>query len=153
MTRTIAILMTVAWLAGCSSLPRQLAPPQVELAELRLLQASFDGQRFAVRLVVDNPNPVPIPVRSLEFDVRLAGEGLLDGQSFSPFTLPARGRSSVDVEVFSNLVSSVSRLLTYAQGPANGLEYEVYGEIALDVRLREPIGFYRRGVVPLVLPQ
>lgn len=153
MTRTIAIVMAVTWVAGCSSLPRQLAPPQVQLTELRLLQASFDGQRFAVSLVVDNPNPVPIPVRSLEFDVRLAGEGLLDGQSFSPFTLPARGRSSVDVEVFSNLVSSVSRLLTYVQGPANGLEYEVYGEIALDVRLREPIGFYGRGVVPLVLPQ
>jgi LEA14-like dessication related protein len=153
MARTIALLMMAACLMGCSSLPRQLAPPQVELAELRLLQASFDGQRFAVRLVLNNPNPVPIPVRAVEFDVRLAGEGLLNGRSLSPFTMPARGRNSVDVEVFSNLVSSVSRLLAFVQGPANGLEYEVQGELELDVPLREPIGFYQRGVVPLVVPQ
>ena len=62
MMRTIALLMSVVGLVACSSLPRQLASPRVELVELRLLQASFDGQRFAVRLVLDNPNPVPIPV-------------------------------------------------------------------------------------------
>jgi LEA14-like dessication related protein len=140
MMRTIGLLFFVAGLAACSSLPRQLAPPQVELVELRLLQASFDGQRFAVRLLLNNPNPVPIPVRALDFDVRLAGEGLLDGRALSAFTLPARGSSSVDIEVFSNLVS-------------NGLEYEIQGELELDVSLREPIGFYHRGVVPLVLPQ
>ena len=153
MARTIALLLAAVWLAGCSSLPRQLAPPQVELAELRLLQASFDGQRFAIRLVLNNPNPVPIPIRGVDFDVRLAGEGLLEGRSLSPFTMPARGSSSVDIEVFSNLVSSVSRLLTYVQGPANGLEYEVQGELSLDVPLREPIGFYNRGLVPLVVPR
>ena len=67
--------------------------------------------------------------------------------------MPARGSSSVDVEVFSNLVSSVSRLLTYVQGPANRLEYEVQGELSLNVPLREPIGFYHRGLVPLVVPR
>ena len=153
MMRTIALLFFATGLVACSSLPRQLAPPQIELVELRLLQASFDGQRFAIRLLLNNPNPVPIPVRALDFDVRLAGEGLLDGRALSAFTLPARGSSSVDVEVFSNLVSSVSRLMTFVQGPTNGLEYEIQGELELDVPLREPIGFYHRGVVPLVLPQ
>jgi len=147
------IAVGLVGLVACSSLPRQLAAPRVELVELRLLQASFDGQRFAVRLVLDNPNAVAIPVRFLEFSVRLAGEGLLDGQSALPFTLPALGRSTVDVEVFSNIVSSVSRLLAFVEDPADGLEYEAQGQLTLDVRLREPIGFYHRGVVPLVLPQ
>jgi len=149
----IPMAVVLIGLTACSSLPRQLAPPRVELAELRLLQASFEGQRFAVRLVLDNPNPVPIPVRLVEFDVRLAGEGLLEGQSVQPFTLPASGRSTVDVEVFSNIVSSVSRLLAFVRDPADGLEYEAIGQLTLDARLREPIGFYHRGVVPLVLPQ
>jgi len=139
-------------LQACSSLPRQLAPPQVELVEIRLLQAGFDGQRFAVRLLVQNPNPVPIPVRLVEFDVRLAGEGLLDGRSVAPFSLPAGGSQAVDVEIFSNLVSSATRLLSLVQGPNHTLDYEVQGELTLDVRMRDPLSFYRRGQVPLILP-
>ncbi|HSG66572.1 MAG TPA: LEA type 2 family protein [Gammaproteobacteria bacterium] len=142
----------ITGVAACSSLPRQLVPPRVELVELRLLQASFDGQRFAVRVELDNPNAVPIPVRQIEFDVRLAGEGLLDGRSVAPFTLPAGGRQTVDIEIFSNLVSSATRLLALVQGPQNTLEYELQGELTLDVSLREPLGFYHRGQVPLVLP-
>jgi LEA14-like dessication related protein len=142
----------VASVAACSSLPRQLAPPRVELVELRLLQASFDGQRFAVRVQLNNPNAVAIPVRMLEFDVRLAGEGLLDGRSVAPFTLPAGGSQAVDIEIFSNLVSSATRLLALVQGPQNMLEYELQGELTLDAALREPLGFYSRGQVPLVLP-
>jgi LEA14-like dessication related protein len=142
----------VASVAACSSLPRQLAPPRVELVELRLLQASFDGQRFAVRVQLNNPNAVAIPVRMVEFDVRLAGEGLLDGRSVAPFTLPAGGSQAVDIEIFSNLVSSATRLLALVQGPQNMLEYELQGELTLDAALREPLGFYSRGQVPLVLP-
>lgn len=142
----------VVSVTACSSLPRQLVPPRVELVEIRLLQAGFDGQRFAVRVQVDNPNSVPIPVRTLEFDVRLAGEGLLDGRSVAPFTLPAGGSQVVDVEIFSNLVSSATRLLALVQGPQNALEYEMQGELTLDASLRDPLGFYYRGQVPLVLP-
>jgi len=142
----------IASVAACSSLPRQLVPPRVELVELRLLQGSFDGQRFAVRVLLNNANAVSIPVLLLEFDVRLAGEGLLEGRSLAPFTLPAGGSQTVEVEIFSNLISSATRLLALAQGPGNSLEYELQGELTLDARLREPLGFYQRGQVPLVLP-
>ena len=154
-TRSLCVAIAASCLGilqACSSLPRQLAPPQVELVELRLLQASFDGQRFAVRLLLNNPNPVPIPVLLVEFDVRLAGEGLLDGRSQFPFTLPAGGSQAVDVEVFSNLVSSASRLLSLVQGPTNTLEYEVQGDVTLNLRFRDPLSFYHRGQVPLLLP-
>ena len=149
----LGLFLGFSGLQACSSLPRQLVPPRAEVVELRILQAGFDGQRFAVRLDLLNPNAVPIPVRFVEFEVRLAGEGLLDGQSAAPFTLPAGGTQTVDVEIFSNLVSSATRLLAVVQGPANTLEYEVQGQLTLDVRLREPLGFYHRGQVPLSLAQ
>jgi len=119
--------------------------------ELRIVQAGFDGQRFAVRLDLFNPNAVSIPVRFVEFDVRLGGEGLLDGRSVAPFTLPAGGTESIEVEIFSNLVSSATRLLAVVQGPTNTLEYEVQGRLTLDVAMREPLGFYHRGQVPLTV--
>ncbi len=149
----LGIYFLVLSLQACSSLPRQLAPPRAEVVELRILQAGFDGQRFAVQLDLFNPNPVPIPVRFVEFDVRLGGEGLLDGRSAAPFTLPAGGTEAIEVEIFSNLVSSATRLLAVVQGPTNSLEYEVQGQLTLDVPLREPLGFYHRGQVPLSLAQ
>jgi len=149
----LGLCICLLGLQACSSLPRQLAPPRAEVVELRILQAGFDGQRFAVRLDLFNPNPVPIPVRFIEFDVRLSGEGLLDGRSVAPFTLPAGGTEVVEVEIFSNLVSSATRLLAVVQGPSNTLEYEVQGQLTLDVPLREPLGFYHRGQVPLSLEQ
>jgi len=145
--------ITLLLLQACSSLPRQLVSPRVEIAELQLVQASFDGQRFAVRLVLENPNAIAIPVRLLEFDIRLGGEGLLEGASSAPFRLPANGSQAVEVEIFSNLVSSATRLLALVQGPGNVLEYEIQGRLTLDVRFREPIGFYQRGQVPLMIPQ
>jgi LEA14-like dessication related protein len=149
----VAALAGAAVLVACSSLPRMLAPPQVELVGLQLLEGSFDGQRFAVSLQLTNPNPVAIPVLAVEFDVRLASEGLLDGRSLVPFTLPAGGQRTVDVEIFSNVISSASRLRSIVQGPGNALEYELQGELTLDARLRDPLGFYYRGRVPLVFPK
>jgi len=151
---SIAAAVTSAVLiVACSSLPRMLAPPQAELIGLQLLQGSFDGQRFAVSLQLTNPNPVAIPVLAVEFDVRLASEGLLDGRSLLPFTLPAGGQRTIDVEIFSNVISSASRLRSIVQGPDNALEYELQGELTLDARLRDPLGFYYRGRVPLIFPQ
>lgn len=149
----LGVCVALVGLQACSSLPRQLAPPRAEVVELRLLQAGFDGQRFAVRLDLFNPNPVAIPVRFVEFEVRLGGEGLLNGRSAAPFTLPAGGTEAVEVEIFSNLVSSATRLLAVVQGPTNSLEYEVQGRLTLDVRMREPLGFYHRGQVPLSVAQ
>jgi len=134
---------------GCSSIPRRLAPPQPQLLQISLVQASFEGQRFAVSLLLVNSNAVAIPVRQLEFDVRLAGEGRLMGGSSVPFTLPPQGSETLELVVFSDTVSSVSRLMSLAQGPENLLDYEIHGTLTLDVRLREPLGFYHRGQVPL----
>jgi LEA14-like dessication related protein len=114
-----------------------------------LLESSFEGQRFDVRLQLANPNAAALPVRQLDFDVRLGGEGILVGRYQVPFTLPPQGIETVQLEIFSDTVSSVSRLMSMAQGPENALNYEIQGEITLDAGLREPVVFYSRGRVPL----
>lgn len=147
----LILLCCLAAAYACSSMPRRLAPPQVELARLQLLEAGFEGQRFAVELMLNNPNAADIPVRMVEFDVRLGGEGMLEGRSLAAFTLPANGSHAVELEVFSNLVSSASRLMSFARGPTNALEYEIQGALTLDAAMREPLRFYHRGQVPLLL--
>jgi LEA14-like dessication related protein len=145
-----AMLLTLAlWAGACSSLPRTIEAPDVRLQSLTLLEDGEDGQRLAVRLRVDNPNTVPIPVIGLTFRVRLGGDGLLSGSSMEAFSVPAGGSESVVVEVDTDLVSSLSRLVALVQGPAGALAYEATGELSLSRPFRSPQSFSARGEVPL----
>jgi LEA14-like dessication related protein len=143
------VLLALAVVAACGSLPGALAPPVVELTGLSLLRAGSDRQDFRVTLRVANPNPIPIPVEDLRFNIRLGGEGLLAGGTSSRMTLPARGEETLRLEVSTDLMSSIRRLLALAQGPDDSLSYELDGYIALDPRQRRTLPFRTRGEVPL----
>ncbi len=138
-------------LQACSSVPRRLAPPQANLLGLSIIETSPEGQLFALRLQIVNPNEAEIPVVRLDIDIRLGGEGRLIGDHATPFTLPGMGSETLEFEVFSELVSSASRLLAFSQGPDNLLAYEFHGELVLENNLRTPIEMFRRGQVPLII--
>jgi hypothetical protein len=55
------------------------------------------------------------------------------------------------IEVFSEIVSSASRLMVFTQGSENALPYEFHGELFLDAPLRDPVVLFRRGQVPLII--
>lgn len=147
---SLALLAAVTAASGCASIPRSLASPRVQVTGLSLLGAGLTGQRFRVELSVDNPNETPISVERLEFQIRLASEGYIDGQS-GALDLPGSGTRRLAVEAFSEVVSSASRLMAVAQGPDDSLDYEITGELFLDSGLREPLAFFQRGQVPLSL--
>jgi len=149
--RLSLVVLSAITLAGCSTIPRGLAPIQPQLLSLDMVQEGFEGQSFDVELLLTNPNEADIPVRRLEFDVRLAGEGLLAGETAVPFTLPGQGRETVQIQIFSEIVSSVSRLMSLTQGPENTLSYELQGQLTLDVGLRDPVAIASRGQVPLTV--
>lgn len=147
---TLAVAVTLS-IQSCSSVPRRLAPPQADLLGLSVLESGPDGQLFSLRLVLVNPNQADLPVVRLDFDIRLAGQGRLIGDYATPFTLPGRGSETLEVEVFSQLVASASRLMAFAEGPNNALTYEFQGELVLDAGFREPLQMFQRGQVPLII--
>ena len=149
---TLALALAASLsLQACSSVPRRLTPPQPNLLGLRIIEASPEGQLFGLRLQIVNPNEAEIPVVRLDIDIRFGGEGRLIGDHTTPFTLPARDSETLEFEVFSELVSSASRLLAFSQGPDNLLAYEFHGELVLEASLRDPIEMFRRGQVALIV--
>jgi murein L,D-transpeptidase YcbB/YkuD len=81
--------------------------------------------------------------------LRLADQGILDGV-VGPMTIEALDRRSLQLELGSEIVSSLSRLMAFVEQPANTLPYEIHGVVTLDRRLRR-LPFDERGQVPLVL--
>lgn len=147
---TSALLALLALgLHACSSVPIRLGAPVANLLSLSILEASSEGQLFAFSVQLVNPNEVEIPVTRLDFDIRFGGEGRLIGEHGTAFTVPARGSETVEVEAFSQTVSSASRLLAFTEGSENLLSYEFHGELVLDAVMRDPLEMFRRGQVPL----
>ena len=150
--RFLKVLLPAALTAlgiACSATPRTLQAPRVEVIGVAVLSPGAATSRFRVSLLVTNPNAEALPVEALRFSVRLAGEGVLNGDSRAPLTVAAQGQETVRVEVDGDLVSSLSRLLALVQGPQSTLPYEVFGSLTLDRRPPNMFPFNASGQVPL----
>src|SRR5690606_40564195 len=59
------------------------------------------------------------------------GGGLLTGRTIEPFMLEPGAEQVVPVEVESDLVSSLSRLIGLLQGPSDSINYDLDGLVRL----------------------
>lgn len=135
---------------GCSAAPRNMAPPRVTVQSL----VAFSGpgkQRFRVTLLIDNTNTEPLAIEQIEFKLRLANEGIVDGLSSVPITVGALDQERLTLDLGSDIVSSLSRLLSFVQGPDNAIPYDIRGTIMLDRRKLKPLRFVTMGQVPLAM--
>ncbi|HZF28113.1 MAG TPA: LEA type 2 family protein [Gammaproteobacteria bacterium] len=135
-------------LLGCAPAPAATAAPRIRVINLRHLGATGKGQRFQVDLYVDNLDTEPLAIKEIRFTLRVAGEGQLSGTS-QPVTVPALSQQTVQIQVESDTISSLSRLQGVLQGPANALPYEIFGNVILDRRFENRVPFTASGEVPL----
>lgn len=138
----------VALLTSCAAAPETVTPPRVEVVGLTALKSTAGRQHFRVSLLIDNQNTEPLAIAEVRFTLRLAGEGQLTGNSGS-VTVPALTRETIRLDVDSDIVSSLSRLLAVVQGPADALPYEIFGNVVLDRRFQNRLPFSFSGEVPL----
>lgn len=136
---------------GSATAQRGTIPPRVTVQSLVALPQSAGPQAFRVSVTIDNIGTEPLKIRGFEFKLRLADQGILDGLSQSPLTIEALDRQTVTLDLRSDILSSVSRLMSFVRGPGNALPYEIYGTLTPDRRLKEPIVFAAAGEVPLTV--
>ena len=149
-------LMSLCMLAIVSAQPalaakkQPLVPPRITVQTLAALPSS-SPQRFRVTLSIDNPNTEPVTVKAIEFKLKLASEGIVDGNSYGLLVVGALEQQSVTLELKSDIVSSLSRLQAFTRGPSHTLAYEIYGTVTLDRRpkVKAEVPFSASGDVPL----
>jgi len=146
---SVVCVVCAALVGACASLPKNARAPEVSLVKLSVVEANASDQRFRVTLQVKNPNAFDIPISAVRFSARLAGQGVLMGDSSQAVTLPAKGTSKVPVDVTTDLVSSVRSLLAVSVGPNDALPYELNGELVVAGRQEQTLPFSFRGQVPL----
>jgi LEA14-like dessication related protein len=135
-------LMTMCVLAGLLAQPAQQAmaakkppvvPPRITVENVAALPSS-SPQRFRVTLRIDNLNTEPVTVKAIEFKLKLASEGIIDGDSYGLLMVGALEQQTVTLDLHSDIVSSLSRLQAFTRGPNHLLPYEIYGKVTIDRR-------------------
>jgi LEA14-like dessication related protein len=135
-------------LAACSSLGPKLESPRLSLVAVQVMSTDMFAQRFKVRVLVENPNDIELPVRGLEYDIILMGDSFAEGSSTNAFVLPAKGEAEFDMMVTTNFVSGFGRLLSrVGGGKLENIEYEIVGKVYVDKGVLRKIPFSHHGTV------
>lgn len=136
--------------AGCAALSQKALPPQVRLDAVKVLEVGLNDQRFRLDFEAVNPNSFPLPVRSVDYTVRLAGQPFASGSATESFTLPAGGDGRFSIDVRTDLLSSASMLsvLILREGRRE-IDYELAGTLGVNIPFAKALDFREEGRVLL----
>lgn len=144
-----ATLLLAAALAACASIAPRLETPRLSVMGVKMLEASLFEQRFEVRLRVQNPNDLDLPVRGLDLEFELGGEKFATGVSAREFTVPALGEAEFDMLLTSNAATALLNLARAGEGKRESLDYVIKGKLRTSLGLLRTVPFEERGSVPL----
>ena len=151
LTRILSLLLTLGLLVslgGCSSwLSDDFRDPEVRLLKVDVIKAKLLEQKFVLRFRVDNPNDISLPIRGLNYNVKLNGVLLAEGQSDKSFTVPARGHQTFDVPVRTNLWRHLKRIVNSLEDPDEPISYQLQGEVKTGLMFGRSVHLQRNGEI------
>lgn len=141
-------LLLLSSIIGCASTGQMVQSPAVDLTSVEVSAMSFTSQTFLLGFKVDNPNPFPIPVRAVNYRVRLNDEPFAGGETQSDFTVPAGGIEDFVISVDLNLLKSGAQLTSILRsGVHDRVNYEVLGDLDVDIPLVPTLRFSNSGTI------
>jgi LEA14-like dessication related protein len=143
-----AAALLLVGLAGCAGTSSLVSAPTVDLDHVEVAELGFSGQTFLLAFNVVNPNPFPLPIRSVAYGLELDGQRFASGATAGGFTVPASGQTEFAISVELDLLKTAPPLLyTVKDSLTQDIPYELTGEFGLDIPATEPLRFRSSGAV------
>ena len=133
--KKLIILLFAMILGGCASMQSPLEAPHVSLTDLRILDATLFEQRYALKIRVQNPNPVALPINGMDFRLDINDVELGRGVSDKSVTVPAYGETVFEINLVSNFARIVNQIHALESGKGQSLHYRLSGGISVADRL------------------
>ncbi len=133
MNRTILLITLLAAIiaslaiAGCAGIGRQLEPPRVSLANIRVEEVSGLETVFEIQMRVFNANDVNLRVTGIKADLDVNGRPFATGVSNSPVEIPSYGTELVTLTVYSSVIKMFKSV--YGLKESEELKYRLNGKI------------------------
>ncbi len=144
------LLLTTVLLSSCASLDNVVSAPTVSLRNVQVEDIGFDSQTFILSFDVRNPNPFPLPVKSINYGVKLDGHRFASGEAASSFTIAAGGDGAFAISVDVNLLQTAPELLFIVRDATRrDIPYSLEGRLAIDIPYTKPLKFQSSGLIRL----
>jgi LEA14-like dessication related protein len=141
----VVALLAAGGVGGCAALAPRFEHPRLYLVGIEVKDATFAEQHFRVRMRVENPNDRELPVRGIDYTVRLGGEDFGSGSSASAFTVPARGEAEFEMLMTTNLAATLWKVLPRLRDASQPIEYRLAGRVTTGLAFLHTIPFDERG--------
>jgi LEA14-like dessication related protein len=146
----IGLSAVACFATGCAGTGVTIEKPGINLRNVEVAAIDLDGQTFVLDFDVVNPNPFPLPVQWVSYDVELQGLRLASGETPSAFTVPADGESNFAITVDVDLMRTAPQLMFIVRdGLHRDIPYTLEGSLAIDVPLVKAVAFRNRGSIRL----
>lgn len=149
MSTRILLAAGLLLLAGCAGLGTQLQTPEITFVGIRAVEASLFEQKLEVRLRVQNPNTMALPVNGLDMDMELAGEPFATGVTAREFVVPAHGEAEFDMIVTANAATALLKIAGGDRKSREEIGYRMKGRLSTKLGLLRSIPFEESGTLPL----
>lgn len=93
--------------SGCAGMRPGYETPSLLLDSFRTLPSDSLSPRFLIGLRVVNPNPTPLPLRGMSYNVELEGRRLITGVASDLKTVPAYGEQLIEVQAGIDLINGL----------------------------------------------
>lgn len=120
-------LLAVLLLGGCAG----LKPPSISVADIEVIEVGLFEQRLAIRLRVQNPNKVEIPINGLSFEVELNGEPFATGVSDKAIKVPRLGEAVLEVNVVTGFAGILRQIQILSRGNVDAIPYRIKGRLMI----------------------
>jgi len=127
--RSCLAIVSIALLSACAGLGGFSQKPEVSVAGLNLVQLGLFEQRFLLKLRIQNPNDVELPINGLNFEIELNGQAFIKGLSDKAVSVPRFGEAVLEVMATSTLGSALKQLRDLQKGGRERVDYRIVGRI------------------------
>ncbi len=147
--RTLLCVIGLSAVSACTTLSGLEKAPRVSLVNLKPVQILLLEQRYLATIRVQNPNPVDLPIRGLDYTISINGSKFADGVSAQRITIPAYGEKTIDLGITSTIVTLLSQLRQFGESTGK-VTYRISGTLGIE-GLLQSVDFAKEGEIDLNL--
>ena len=125
--KIMGVLVTSLALIGCAGIGKQLDPPRVSLANIRVEEVSGLETAFEIQMRVFNANDVDLKVKGIKAELEINGQPFATGVSNTPVEIPSYGTELVTITAYSSVIKMFKSI--YGLKESEELKYRLNGKI------------------------
>ncbi len=146
-------LTVMLCLTACATVPSDIDPPKISIANIAPKDVAVFEQVFDVRLRIQNPNDQELGINGLKFDIELNDKEFGNGMSGQQVTVPRFASEMVNVEVITSLGSFLRQFQELNKSGVGKVRYRLKGTAYVVSPRSFKLPFDAKGEVDLSLSQ